>query len=111
NSGFQLSRTPLLQLLKCARPVSSEETRHRSISQQLPPSLTSRTVVRLVSRVDDPLNRPAALGTRFAVAPVHGHLRSEGSDLLGKVLFSLITELVHPKPQGCHGCFEQTLNL
>src|SRR5437867_2985017 len=86
---FSPRNSSLLQLLERTRPVGFQETGKRAVSQESPAGLTPRTVVGLVRRVDNPLDRSAALRTGFAVAAVHGHLRSERSNLLRKTLLGL----------------------
>ena len=49
-----------------------------------PAGLAARTVVRLVLRVADPLDRRAADRARLAVAAMHGHPVAKRGDSLGK---------------------------
>src|SRR6266849_5638705 len=77
---FSPRNSSLLQLLECTRPVCFQETGKGSVSQESPASLTRGTVIRFVRCVHNPLDRCAAFRTGFAVAAVHGHLRSERSN-------------------------------
>ena len=63
----------LLELFQRARPVLAQEARERAVGEEPPTGLADRTVVRLVLRVDDPLHRRPAVGTRLAVATVDRH--------------------------------------
>src|SRR5882672_6547415 len=63
---FSSRSSSLLQLLECTRPVCFQETGEGAVSQESPASLTSRTVVGLVRRIDNPLDRCTTLRTGFA---------------------------------------------
>ena len=72
----------LLELLQRLRPVAAQQLRERAVGEELAARLAGRAVVRLVLRVDDPLDRRPADGTRLAVAAVHGHPLAERGHLL-----------------------------
>src|SRR5580698_11112472 len=71
-----------LELIECARPVRTEQSRQAAIGEELAAGLATRTVVRLVVGVADALHRLLTARTGLAITPVHRHLGAKGGDFL-----------------------------
>ena len=90
----------LFQLLEALRPVAPEEAREGAVGEKAAAGLAGGAVVRLVLRVNDPLDVGTARGAGLPVLPVDGHLLAEGGDLLRERIARLAPEAIGPLDEG-----------
>src|ERR1700742_2844357 len=95
SAGSLLSQS--LKLFEGARPVGAEQARERAVGEDAAVGLACGAVVGFVVGVADALDGRAAARAGEVEAAVHGHLRTEGGDLLGEVFFCLRVEAVDPE--------------
>src|SRR3954468_10890508 len=75
---------PPLEILEGARPVVAHQPRQRAVGEQSALGLARGTVVRLVSRIDDPLHRRTAAWASLSISAVHRPSLADRGDLLGE---------------------------
>src|SRR5215813_3774863 len=63
----------IFHLLERERPVFAHQARQCAVGEEAPAGLTSRTVVRLVVRVDNPRDRRPTHWARFSIPSVDRH--------------------------------------
>src|SRR5487761_172288 len=84
--GYRLTNrdsSPLARfhLVQGARPILMQKARERAVGEQAASGLAPRTIVSLVVRMPNPLNRGAASRTRQSIAAMHRHLGSKRGHL------------------------------
>src|SRR5712692_3503810 len=77
-------------------PVFAQDTRERTIRQELAAGLAVGTVVRLVRRVANALNLCATTDTWLTEAAVHGHSFAKRSNPFRKCVAGFIAESFNP---------------
>src|ERR1700744_4770056 len=90
---FALER---FQFVERARPVGAEESGERAVGEDAAVGLAGGAVVGFVVGVADALDGRAAAWAGKIEAAVHGHLGTEGGDLLGEVFLGFGVEAVDP---------------
>ncbi len=91
-----LSSTPLRQVFQRLGPVCLQQPGERAVGKQLPACLAGRAIVRLVLRVDDPLDRRVAHRAGMTILPVHGHAVTKGGHSLREALAGLRAQPLNP---------------
>src|SRR6185436_13084644 len=88
-----------------------EKARQGSIRKQSSFRLTAGTVVRLVARVADSLNRSGAYRTRLSVTAVNGHALSKSGDFFRKPVAGALAEPIDPLEQSLASGVKQCQDL
>src|SRR5205085_5894824 len=76
----------LFELVQRSRPVLFQQPRQRAVREQPSARLAIRAVVGFICRIDDALDRCAAVGTRLPVTTVNRHAFAKGRHLFGEAL-------------------------
>src|ERR1700744_4487195 len=85
SAGSLLSQS--LKLFEGARPVGAEQAGERAVGEDAAVGLADGAVVGFVVGIADALDGCAAARAGKIEAALHGHLGTEGGDLLGEVFF------------------------